>query len=60
MDASTAEKAYYSVAELEARWGVSRWTVYRLANEGKIKKSRIVGTVRFSAATVQSFEKKAG
>jgi hypothetical protein len=55
---TTAEKAYYSTQDLEARWGVSRWTIHRLAKDGRLKKSRIRGAVRYSAATVMSFERK--
>jgi excisionase family DNA binding protein len=54
------EKAFYSVSDLTARWDVSRWTIHRLAKEGRLKKTRIRGAIRFSAATVMAFEKKAG
>jgi excisionase family DNA binding protein len=53
-------KAFYSIADLETRWGVSRWTIYRLAREGRLKTTRIRGAVRFSEVTVSAFEKKAG
>ena len=52
--------AYYSIADLESRWGVSRWTIHRLAKDGRLKKSRIRGAVRFSAEAVAAFERKAG
>jgi excisionase family DNA binding protein len=41
------------------RWGVSRWTIHRLAKDGRLKKTHIRGSVRFSAAAVAAFEKKA-
>jgi excisionase family DNA binding protein len=60
MSDTDKEKYFYSIADLASRWAVSRWTVHRLAKEGRLKKTRIRGTVRFSAATVMSFERKAG
>ncbi len=59
MSATESEtKAFYTVAELMARWSVSRMTIHRLTVDGRIKKSRIRGAVRYSAATIQSYEKK--
>jgi excisionase family DNA binding protein len=52
------EKAFYTIPELEARWGVSRWTIGRLANEGSLKRSRVRGLVRFSSATVKDYESR--
>lgn len=60
MSDATGEKRFYTGKELEERWGVSRYTIMRLANEGRIKRSRIRGSVRFSAETIAAFEKKAG
>jgi excisionase family DNA binding protein len=57
---AVADKSYFSYRDLEQRWGVSRWTIHRLAKEGRLRKSRVRGVVRFSAATVMAFEKKAG
>jgi|GEM_PF-2906021 len=54
------KQAYYTVAELAERWRVTRYTIYRLANEGSIKRSRIGGSVRFSAETVAAYERTAG
>lgn len=59
MDSATT-KSYYSVADLETRWGVSRWTIHRLAKDGRLKKSRIRGVVRFLSEAVSAFERKAG
>jgi excisionase family DNA binding protein len=53
-------KAYWSISDLMHRWGVSRSTMYRLATEGRIKRSRVRGSVRFSDATVQAYERKMG
>lgn len=57
---SKQEKMFYSVHDLEARWGVSRSTIDRLAKDGRIKRTRIRGSVRFSAATIMAFERKVG
>ena len=56
----TNEKAYYTIPDLEARWQVSRSTICRLAKDGRLKKSRIRGSIRFSAAAVMAFERKIG
>ena len=58
-DTMTMTKAYYSTKDFEDRWGVSRWTIQRLTKDGRLKKSRIRGAVRYSAATVMTYERKA-
>jgi excisionase family DNA binding protein len=58
--AAAPAKPYYTVADLMARWSVSRWTIYRLADEGHIRRSRIGGLTRFSAATVAAYERQVG
>jgi excisionase family DNA binding protein len=61
MEAATEKaRSYYSTAELCERWGISRWTLQRMVNEGRLSKSRFRGAVRFSAAAVMAAERKAG
>ncbi len=55
---TTHEKAFYSISDLAERWSVSRWTIHRLAKEGRLRKTRVRGSVRFSTVTVMAFEKK--
>lgn len=58
MSDNEKQKAFYSTRDLTERWGVSRWTIDRMAKDGRLKRSRIRGVVRFSAATVATYEKK--
>jgi excisionase family DNA binding protein len=60
LDSSVVDdKKFYSTRDLEERWGVSRWTIQRIVKDGRLKPSRIRGSVRFSAATVMTYERKA-
>ncbi len=54
------EPKFFTIADLMARWSVSKWTIYRLAQDGRIKKTRIRGAVRFSLATITAYEKNVG
>ena len=60
MSSASGAKSYYSYSDLESLWGVSRWTIHRLVKENRLRKSSIRGSVRFSAATVMSYERKIG
>ncbi|MBX6316131.1 MAG: helix-turn-helix domain-containing protein [Isosphaeraceae bacterium] len=53
-------KAFYSVAELAERWGVSTRTIYREVARGRLRRKHIGGQVRFAAADVESYERQAG
>jgi len=50
------KKAFFSIVELAERWGVSRSTIYREIDRGRLKKRHIGGQVRFSASDVASYE----
>jgi excisionase family DNA binding protein len=50
-------KAFYTIADLMARWGVSRTTIYREIKRGRLKPKRIGGTIRFSADEVARYER---
>jgi excisionase family DNA binding protein len=52
-------KAFYTIAELMARWGVSRMTIYREIKRGRLTRKHIGGTVRFSAEEVARYERVA-
>jgi hypothetical protein len=54
-----SEKAFYSYADLQRRWGVSKRTIQREVTRGKLRRSFIAGVARFSAATVQNYERLA-
>jgi excisionase family DNA binding protein len=52
-------KAFYSIADLTKRWEVSRTTVYREVERGRLKRTHIGGQVRFSAEAVEQYERAA-
>jgi hypothetical protein len=52
-------KAFYSYADLMARWGVSKRTIQREVVRGRLKRMHIAGVARFSAAVVMSYERQA-
>jgi excisionase family DNA binding protein len=57
---ATADKAYYTYADLQERWGVSRQTIWREIKQGRLTTCRVRGSVRFSRAAVQGYERKMG
>jgi excisionase family DNA binding protein len=57
--ASANLKSFYTIAELMARWGVSRMTVYREIKRGRLKRKPIGGAVRFSSEEVSRYERVA-
>jgi excisionase family DNA binding protein len=59
VEQATKTKAFYSIAELSVRWGVGRTTIYREVERGRLKKTRIGGQVRFSAESVETYERAA-
>jgi excisionase family DNA binding protein len=52
------QKAFYSIHELAERWGVSRSTIYREIDRGRLNRRHIGGQVRFSATDVASYERQ--
>ena len=59
MEYEVKEKSFYSISELGRRWGVSRSTIYREIERGRLNRRHIGGQVRFSAADVASYERQA-
>ena len=57
---TAAEKLFLSIPDLVARWGVSRTTVYREIDRGRLRRKHIGGQVRFAVSDVESYERKAG
>ncbi|MFZ2281930.1 MAG: helix-turn-helix domain-containing protein [Prosthecobacter sp.] len=56
---ATKPVAYYSPAQLAARWQVTGMTLRRWRKAGKIKALHIGRGVRFSIAEVERFEREA-
>lgn len=50
------EKAFYTIKQLQDRWEVSRATIYREFDRGRLKKHLIGGQVRIPAAEVARYE----
>lgn len=57
---ATATKSFYTVSELRERWGVSRATIYREIDRGRLKRFHIGGSVRFKAEDVAEYEQRDG
>ncbi len=53
-------KSYYSIPDLVERWGVSRRTIYREIERGRLKRKHIGGQIRFSFVDVSAYERQAG
>ena len=49
-------KAYFTIPDLIERWQVSRATIYREIERGRLKRRHIGGQVRFSAEDVAAYE----
>lgn len=49
---------FFTASDLVERWNVSRWTIQRLVKEGRLKPTRVAGTLRFSPAAVDAYERK--
>lgn len=56
MTTQTTQPQWYTLADLMSRWHVSRSTIYRLIDQGRLRRRHIGGQVRFAAADVASFE----
>ena len=52
----TRRKPFYSIPDLMARWGVSRTTIYREIDRGRLKRRHIGGQVRFASEDVAAYE----
>lgn len=54
----TARPPMLTVKELMARWSVSRTTLWREVKQGRLKASRLRGSIRFMLSDVESYERK--
>jgi excisionase family DNA binding protein len=59
MDNQANKKAFYTLAELMERWQVSRSTIYREIERGRLKRILVGSQIRFSAKAVAEYEKDA-
>lgn len=57
MQATETTQAFFTIRELCARWRVSRTTLYREIDRGRLKRRHIGGQVRFAAADVANYER---
>lgn len=58
IEAAKLEKAFYTIPDLAARWQVSRATIYREIERGRLKRRHIGGQVRFAADDVAKYENR--
>jgi excisionase family DNA binding protein len=49
------EEDYYRISELTQKFKVSRYTIYKWINEGKIQGVRIGGNIRIVKSSFDSF-----
>lgn len=59
MNSAAPEQAFFTIPELMDRWKVSRTTIYREIERGRLKRGHIGGLVRFSAQDVADYERSA-
>jgi excisionase family DNA binding protein len=57
---AATERAFFKILDLVERWGVSRTTIYKEIERGRLKRKHIGGQVRFAAADVAEYERLAG
>jgi excisionase family DNA binding protein len=50
------QRAFYSIKDLMSRWDVSRATIYREIDRGRLRRRHIGGQVRFASEDVASYE----
>lgn len=55
-----AEPMFFVLDDLIARWRVGRSTLYQEMKSGRLKRTILAGTVRFSRAEVHRYEREAG
>ena len=56
---SKEAKAFYTIPDLVEQWRISRTTIYREVERGRLKRKHIGGSVRFSADEVARYERLA-
>jgi hypothetical protein len=59
MGSEKVEKAFYTIKEPMDRWQVARQTIYNEIDRGRLKRQHIAGSVRFSVAEVERYERTA-
>jgi excisionase family DNA binding protein len=52
---STAGPRWGTYADAERMCGLSRWTLWRLARDGKIRAARIGSTTRLDLGSIETF-----
>lgn len=52
-------QAFFLIGELQARWRVSRATIYAEVARGRLRRTHIAGAVRFSSSEVERYERTA-
>ena len=54
---ASVQKAFFTVQDLMSRWSVSRSTIYREIERGRLNRTHIGGQVRFKYANIVEYEK---
>jgi len=55
--ATAVNVEFFTIRELVERWRVTRTTIYREVKRGKLKRTLVAGSVRFSRDQVEEYER---